>query len=384
MDHLPEEAQIALKHFLKRWHHNPWMQNEVGWKESASIIASFRGQSNDLRIKRILYCAKHGFLCGDHRRCVRCALDKYIEPAQEEYGQAFGTGRNFYYIVAGSEVNADKAGLHYVEIAPRPGEKDRTLHFRPWIGHSPGRAIQGTVYDEKAFLSLARAPFDLCALLTKKKSGKRLKEPVRYGAGGAFCALEFDVLFRPAAKDDKGAWFGVLCDILPHCNIILNFPFPVTFDVAKAIFTAYEKMFLRQPVRTSYPDLWIKPIVSQDDLNSRLGYSLKAWPIHKWYRRGLRNHCDPECLNAIFDNVVFDDVEHYSKGLKSPRKYGNMMCNSPAYIGKRPAKRLNNKQIKEWLEDEHFAWQHPEWEDSIHRLMEKRAKRKGRRNEGSG
>src|SRR6185312_5906429 len=80
MDRLPDDVQMAFKHFLKRWHRNPWMRNEAGWRESASIIASVRGQFNGLRIKRILYCAKHGFLCGDHRLCLRCALDKCIEP----------------------------------------------------------------------------------------------------------------------------------------------------------------------------------------------------------------------------------------------------------------------------------------------------------------
>ncbi|HOW68036.1 MAG TPA: hypothetical protein P5186_28470 [Candidatus Paceibacterota bacterium] len=39
LPHLDEEFQIALKHFLKRWHRNVWMKNEVGWKETATIIS---------------------------------------------------------------------------------------------------------------------------------------------------------------------------------------------------------------------------------------------------------------------------------------------------------------------------------------------------------
>jgi hypothetical protein len=242
------------------------------------------------------------------------------------------------------------------------------LDFRPWIGQKPGTAIQGTMCDEHAFSCLAKGPFDLCDLLTKK------------GHGGAYCVLEFDVSFRPWPNDSTGAWFGLLCDILPHSNIIINFPFPVTYEVAKAIFAAYVRQSMNQPIRTSYPDLWMKPIISQDDLNSRLGYSLKTWPIQKWHRRARLNKCDPERLDAIFDNVVFGNLAYLACLLKSPRKFGNMSCNSGArYIGKKPPLRLSTRKIRAWLEDEKFAHQHPDWEEAVYRWFEKREKRKGKR-----
>jgi hypothetical protein len=369
MDLLPEATQIALKHFLKRYYRNPWMRNEVGWKEAASIIASAQGQFNDFHPKRILYCGRKGFLCGDHRNCRRCAVDKRIEPAQEEYGRALGTESYWYFVVASSEVNPNKAGLQYVQTESDP------LRFRPWIGKEPGKAIQGTIPDEAAFLSLAKSPFEFCALLTKKKAGER----TRKGAGGAYCVLEFDVRFRPAARNGCGDWFGIHCDILPHCNIVINFPFPLTFEVAKVIYDAYAKTFLHQATRTSYPDLWIKPIISQADLNSRLSYSMKAWPIQKWHRRARLNGCDPERLDAIFDNIIFGDLTYLASLLKSPRKFGNMSCNSSDYIGVKPPLRLSRKQIDKWCKDPAFAALHADWELSVYRWIEKRLKRRGKR-----
>ncbi len=365
--HLPEDRQIALKHFLKRHHRNQWMKNESGWKEAATLVASASGQFNGLNPRRILYCAKHGLLCGDFRQCRRCAVDLRIEPAQAEYGMAFGRASCWYNMVAGVEVDPDRAGLKFVSGVGETGQKNRLQVSKPWIGGQFGRMIPVWPDANSAFQKMGLLIYELCGLIAK------------CGGGGAFCALEVDVTIKPAIERPSDWWSGLEYGVLPHGNIVINTPFPLTFEAAQAIFDSYTSLFTRHGVRLAYPDLWIKRIKSQEGLNSWLSYSLKAWPTHKWYRRAKVKGCDPNPLNTVFDTVVFDSVVCLVSQVRSPRKFGNLCCNSPNYIGNQLPMRLSKKKIDQWSHDEKFAAEHPDWGDSVARHIEKQAKRRGQR-----
>lgn len=363
LPHLDEEYQIALKHFLKRWHRNVWMKNEAGWKERATLVASASGQFNGFRPKRILYCSKHGLLCGDFHMCPRCAVDLRIEPAQAEYGAVFDRARYWYSMVAGSEIDPDRAGLKLVCGDEQTDRKNKVQFLKPWAGRRTGWLVPD--WPDSAFMKMALLPYELCGLITK------------CGGGGAFCALDVDVTIRPATERPSDWWSGLEYGVLPHGNTVINTPFPLTFEAAQAIFDSYTGLFVRRGMRLAYPDLWIKRIRSQTGLNSWLSYSLKAWPVQKWYRRAKVKGCDPSSLNLVFDTVVFDNLVSLVSEVRSPRKFGNLCCNSPNYIGNRLPMRLSKKKIDQWSHDEKFAAEHPEWLESIARYTEKQAKRRG-------
>ncbi|HLX70182.1 MAG TPA: hypothetical protein VKV04_11205 [Verrucomicrobiae bacterium] len=375
MELLPVQRQIALKSWLKRYNGNRWMQDQDGWKERASLIASCNLPSNIFNWRRILYCARHGLFCGSSNQCVRCCLDKRIQPALDEHGGCFKSARFWYPMVINTRVLADEAGVELVgeEFAD---EGFGNFKSRPYKGNPDGHPLLTSPEYESYFERLCRAFFALPTLL--KDNGV---------ISGAFSHLEFHLSFC-RNPSNYYYWSDLGHHLQPHLNVLFNSSVWITPPLAEAIYEALGELLVRHDTQLGYPNLWIGPAIeNQDSLNRWLAYMLKPWPIDVWYRRAFRRGCNRNHLNLLFDEIVFVNLNHLVRRVVSPRKIGNMNCQSlrfgNPYIGNQPPKALSMKQVSQWLKVPAFAALHPDWEESVYQLLEKRRKRKGNRAPGA-
>lgn len=361
MNRLSLRQQIAFKSWLKRYHSNDWMQDQDGWLQRAALIASCELAEDVFSARRILFCAKHGFFCGRMDCCVRCCLDKRIQPALDEFGDSFKLAPFWYPMVINTRILAGEAGLEFGDFKSRP-----------YAGQPDGCPLLASPECEAYFERLCRVLFSLPALLKE-----------RGVIAGAFSHLEFHLSFWPG-ESNYDAWSEVGHTLQPHVNVLINSPVPITPQLGQTIYEAFSSLLIRHQARLAYPNLWIGPAIqSQESLNRWLAYILKPWPIDVWYRRARKRGCNPNHLNLLFDEIVFVNLIHFARRVVSPRKLGNMNCQSlrfgKPYIGNQPPKDLSMKQVTQWLKDPKFAARHPDWEDSVYQLIEKRRKRKGNR-----
>lgn len=357
---LPLERRIALKSWLKRWHHNDWMRDQDEWLEDACLMASC--QSMAFPVKRILYCAKHGLFCYHPFVCRRCNLDQRVEPVLDEYGDCFPNAPYWYAAVFSTKVRPDQAYLHFGD-------------FRHQIYQGAPDGFPLRTDWEVSFQRLCGALFEVVRILNK------------FGViGGAFCHLELHLSIWP---DDSPPlydwWSGLSHSLHPHLHVLFNMPIPMTAELATAIYDLLDRNLVYHGAQLGYPHLWLKPVTSQSKLDGWLRYSLKSWPLTTWYRRAIKRGCDRWHVNLLFDEIVFDNMVHLAGRVVSPRKVGNMNCQvrSRQYIGAKPPMKLTRKQVSRWLKNKAFAAQHPDWEESVFHLLEKWEKRQGRGHEDS-
>jgi hypothetical protein len=353
---LPLDRQIALKSFLKRWHGNEWMQLQDDWMENASLMASCGLAQYIFNAKRILYCGKHGIFCEQTDFCRRCCLDDRVQPALDEYGQCFKSAPYWYAMVANTRIRANEAGLEFGKLT-----------HSPYTGKVDGHILYACPEQEPVFERLCQALFALPTFL--KKHGV---------ITGAFCQLEFHLSFQ-TGDSLYDSWSSLQHAVQPHLNILVNTTVPITSEVALAMYTLLGRLLMSHDARLSYPNLWIQQIESQQALNGWLRYLLKPWPIAQWYRRARKRGCNPTSLNLLFDEIVFENLKHLAGRVVSPRKMGNLncQCRSGTYIGTKRPMDLSGKEVSRWLKDSVFAALHPDWEDSVYQLIEKRRSRQG-------
>ena len=120
-----------------------------------------------------------------------------------------------------------------------------------------------------------------------------------------------------------------------------------------------------------YPDLLISRLSSQPELNTWISYELKSMPFDRFYNEGLADGCKVADLNLEIDQTIFSEIKEAFGQVKSPRKIGNLYCQSANYIGVKPLLRLTKREISQWLESPAFACQHPDWAQSVDAAVEK-------------
>jgi hypothetical protein len=360
------EMCIALKSFLKHWHKNQWMKSQEGWLADACLLASCDDEEDSFA-RRILYCSRYGYLCCWPDFCHRCALDQRIEPVQCEYGNSFSRGPYWYAAVLNTECSADRAGLWKGD-----GTLDRNEAqplFLPHAGRSNGFAVEAD--QVLCFRDICEGLFAFVKHLIQKNV-----------IAGALASLEIDVSFWPGADGLYDFWSGIQHALLPHVNLLFNTRAPMTDEAALLFYRIFSSV-LGQYSRLSYPNAWFAPVLSQDALDTWLGYILKPWPVHKWYHRARSARCDPWHLNLLFDEIVYESAVYLASRVRSPRKFGNLnpgsfACPRPEYIGTPVPPVLNKKQMA-LLTDEIYWDAHDELHASFFRTVDKRRLRRGNR-----
>jgi len=345
---MPLQRQIALKSWLKRYWASAWMRDEKGWLENACLLASSRVDGPwEKQVLRTLYCGSKGRLCGLPDFCNRDALDRRVEPAQREFGPAFDRAPHSYALVLASELDPRKAGLWLEWLR------------EPWLPFAGERG-----------LDLLTDPIQFNDYQQAELLGDFVRDLAGVVGGGAFCRIEPDLLFRRSEPGGSMRGHGDHAALV-HANVLLNAPGPIEPRTWRTIFRWYAQFWARLPYCQSYPDLWVDQIGDRAGLETWLGYSLKPWELHKWFLRARRAGRED-----AFD-LVLANLDYHHDELRT-RACGNLSALSGEYIGRRKPMRLSNKEINQWLNDPAFAALHPDWEDSIIQILEKRKARRGR------
>ena len=129
------------------------------------------------------------------------------------------------------------------------------------------------------------------------------------------------------------AWHFLSHHITPNTHDLFNSSEPIEFEQAKAMFALFERVYSEQPCgRCLYPDLHIAPLESQAAVNRWLYYMFKPMDYVTGYVRLANGGADIAKLNADLDHHLFQNAE-VIMSVRSPRRFGNLFCNSPGYIG---------------------------------------------------
>lgn len=364
-NNLPRESQKALRYFLWRLGKSEWMQSQEGFADRAGIaIASNSDFFDGISLCR---CSQGNRLCKMPDFCPRCNLDQRVEPALAEYGEIFEKAPFWAILVASSSAYAESARLKLVTKKDQDGKPKRCRSWTPWAGQADWQLYSLDYENQFLIEEILTVPFEFA---------KRLK-----AAGlidGAYVAREIDLDFysQKAAPDQ----LSVVHTALPHGNLLVNTRQTPDWSWLIDVFDVYLGVCWAFGV-PAYSDLLGSRIDSQAEINRWISYELKPLPYHVWYNSAVTRGCNVAHLNMALDDV-FDDLFRELSFARSPRKIGNMYCQSRDYLRQSRLFRLLKWQINLWLENEAFAAQHPEWEESVVRAVEKRQKRRGQRPRG--
>lgn len=356
---LRPEREIALRWWLKAYHRNSWMRRQEGWKELASLLASSCHDAAWINTMRILYCTRRGKWCHNPDFCPRCALDQRVEPRQYEFGRCFDRSPYWYAAVVGTEIDPERAGLHY-------GPRKKPIHWLPYRGGKRGLYV--TSRGEQPAYDLGQEMIDL--------PFRFLSDLVnRCGVSGALARAEPWIGFGGPARGQK----VVDCAVLNHVNVLIASDEVIDLETAKTLLLAYKDSLRRSPLGAiTYPDIWINPIASQEDLNGWIDYMFKSWTVMLVVAYQLAN-CRRYGINLKEFDYALTSLAYYFDQERMIRAYGVLSASTKkrTYIGRRQAMRLTMKKVDRWLKDKAFAWQHQDWEESVYRILDKRRMRRG-------
>lgn len=326
------QPRIALAGFKKRWNKSQWMQAQRGYDRRACLAAA-SGLPQGASFCRcgLSYHDGNGEYrfqtCGQDGICPSCNKNNRVERCQHEYLPAFDRAPYWYAGSVGWQSSPRKAGLHWVTKQDANGRATAKKHWRPFANRpdAPHTARYG-LDSMHAMQLMAELPFRLADQLVK-----------RGWFDGMYCVFEWDLAFYP----ERGGT-GCFHTALPHLHFFGNRTQPLTFGDGKEIQRLYQRTCTRlvgEEKLPSYPDLELAPIVSQCRLKGWINYEVKAMPLEKFYREGIRNGCPIKALNLEFHQTVWDAI----KLVRSPRKYGNLFALDPGYIGDRQYNKLTKR-----------------------------------------
>lgn len=344
---------VALKYFRGRYSASNWMCDQDGWLKNASLLASAEDFTFDPC--RVLYCSRHGKLCGQPYFCYRCNVDQRVEPTQKMFANAFPKRPHWNSIVLNYEMSAEQAG-----IWTGLGDDCRAIHL-PHQGEADGRFLQCCPNR----LTGAKMLCDLLFKVVKclKKAG---------AIDGWLAVVESSLSFWPAPCSRFHLWSGIEHGFLPHVHVLASGWHPFVNTLLKAIYDALQH-FLGD---WSYANFWFNPVTSQEEITKWINYCIKPFPLAKWHSNALRAGCDRSNLNLLFDEVALQSCPGIMSRIYSPRRGGVFATNSgddDCIIEPVPPL-LTRKQFTQ-CGDEKFYHEH---ESSFWRTLEKRALRQGR------
>jgi hypothetical protein len=335
--HFPRDRAEALGYFLKRWRRRDWMRDQRGYREKAALAASSRGNFDGLRF---CYC-RHGRLCQQVHHCPRCMYELVVKQALEEYAETFEKAPFWFAAVPIITYRPEKAGLHYVTRKDAQGRAKAHRHSRPFGGRPARRGITLDSAENDVVDKLLRVPFEFA---------KRLRE--RGLVDGAYVTREIALDFVPCPEPVPKHGWRVTEVVLPHGNGLLNTRRKPGWSFAVECWDVLVTLWIDWGLfEYGYPDLLVgKAMVGQEEIKRWISYKLKPMPFEKFYQKGIKNGCFLEHLNLHFDQTVFRGIKMAVKGVRSPRKYGNMNCDprlhsheAPPhrqYLGKKPINRM--------------------------------------------
>lgn len=313
---LEDDLRSRFLCFLGRCKRSPWMRGQKFFREriGISLLSQTWGYG-----KRMAMCGVNGHFCQMPDHCIQCADMLRYKPAVYEYGHAYERAPNWNTATVSFRRNPDHAGLHFVvEKGDRKtGKKAKVLRFNPYKGMPrPGNlTVQQGEADgvENPVVACHNAAFEF---------GNRYVK-----------ALKSVGLHVGALGSRELAWHYLPHHMTPNTHYLLDTSDPIEFEQAKEMLHLLERCYAVQPCdRRLYPDLHIEPLESQAAINRWLYYMFKPMDYVKGYVRLANGGADIAKLNADLDEHLFQNAE-VILSVRSPRRFGNLFCKSPGYIG---------------------------------------------------
>ncbi len=342
----------ALKYFRSRYSTSDWMQQQDGWMENASLLASVGPFS--LNPLRILFCSACGKLCCQPNWCRRCNLDQRVEPLQAMFKNAYAKRPFWTSLVLNYEMNANNAG---VWTGPPDG---RQALYLPHKGKSDGQFLRFSAHQ----IDFAEHFFDFLfwAIRCLHKVGI---------IDGWMAVAEPSLSYWPDPNSKFYQWNDIVHAFLPHVHVLVCGHQPFDNKIIRAIYSVLQDFL----TSWTYANLWFNPVTSQAGIKKWIDYCVKPFPLSKWYSGALHAGCDEANLNLIFDDIAFENCPGLMSRIHSPRRGGVLATNSrAACILDRLPPMLNREQMAE-CKNENFYHEHAE---SFWRTVEKRDLRRGR------
>lgn len=310
------DLRARLLRFRKRYNSSDWMQGQEFYRERIGIglLSQTWGYG-----KRMAMCGVNGHFCQMPDHCIQCADMLRYKPAYHEYRYVYKKAPNWCAVTVSFRRNPDFAGLRLVvEKANRKtGEMAKVMRFNPYKGMP--RAGNLTVQQGEA--DGVENPVVACHNAAFEFGDRFVKALRRVG------------IHAGALGNREIAWHFLHHHITPNTHYLLNTSYPIEFEIAKEMFHLLERCYMVEPCgRRLYPDLHIEPLENQAAINRWLYYMFKPMDYVKGYVRLANGGADIAKLNADLDAHLFQNAE-VILSVRSPRRFGNLFCKSPGYIG---------------------------------------------------
>ena len=343
---------IALKYFRGRYSTSNWMEQQKGWLENASLLASTDPFSfNPIRV---LYCSRKGRLCCEPDYCFRCNLDQRVEPLQKAFERAYRRRPFWHSMVLNYEMDAGRAGIWTGSRGDR-----KALHL-PHQGNTNGRFFRCCPHQLRFVKMFCDFLFHVVGSL--KKSGV---------IDGWLAVVEPSLSFWPDPAAPCHWWCGIDHAFLPHIHVLVCGYHPLDDRLIRAIYDTLQQ-FLGA---WSHANFWFNPVTSQAGIKKWINYCVKPFPLADWYNKAIHSRCDQSNLNLLFDDVAIQTCSGMMSKIYSPRRGGVLASNSRDACILDPLPPLLTQKQMAQCKDERFYFQH---EDSFWRNIEKRESRRGR------
>jgi hypothetical protein len=342
----------ALKYFRGRFSTSDWMQEQEGWMENISLLASISPFS--LNPNRILFCSACGKLCFQPNWCRRCNLDQRVEPLQAMFKNAYAKRPFWTSLVLNYEMDSNKAG-----IWTGPAENRQALYL-PHKGKPNGQFLRFSAHQ----IDFAEHFYDFLFWVIRwlKKIGI---------IDGWIAVAEPSLSFWPNPKSKFYLWNDIAHAFLPHVHVLVCGHHPFDDKIIRSIYGVMQDFISGW----SHANFWFNQVTSQTGIRKWINYCVKPFPLAKWYSDALEAGCDEATLNLVFDDIALESCPELMSRIHSPRRGGVLATNSrEACILDCLPPLLTRKQIAECKNGSFYS----EHEDAFWRTMEKRDLRRGR------
>ncbi len=302
--------------FLGRLKRSAWMRGQKLYRERIGIglLSQTWGYG-----KRMAMCGVNGHFCQMPDHCIQCADMLRYQPAAYEYEHVYKMAPYWYAFTASFRRNPDHAGLRLViEKADRKtGKKAKVLRFNPYKGmeHAGNLTVQQGEANgvENPVVACHNAAFEF---------GDRFVKALRRVG-----------IHAGALGNREIAWHFLPHHMTPNTHYLLNTSYPIEFEIAKEMLHLLHRVYMSESCgRCLYPDLHIEPLENQAAVNRWLYYMFKPMDYVTGYVRLANGGADIAKLNADLDDHLFQNAE-VILSVRSPRRFGNLFCKSPGYIG---------------------------------------------------
>jgi hypothetical protein len=379
-------TRLALLGFLARYRENSWMQHQQNYVQKAALAAAHmrmavwrsEGHWASFRLSSfngddLLNCGwsrqgqgggRYFFKCRQPEYCPSCNYHLRVIPARREFLPAFDSAPLWYGLTVMPTSNPAKAGVKMFAGYDHAGDEVyepivRLSEFVDWPRLHK--------FDSQCWESYQVA-WSLWELMLWLIAGHYFD--------GLHVAGENDFTYYPDCRSPV----GVSHTLNPHFHAYGNTRIPFDRRRAVNVLQAAVRIMLREcnGQLLAYPDIALRPILSDQDMKKAMGYVFKPWNFAKMYIGGLKKGCPLEGLNFEFQSTFFgsEQILHPFPDPSGLSKWGATLGNMSERAGKHylgdPLPRiLNSRQVKRFLEKlergDYWAWEAIRYEKHLKR-----------------